>query len=58
MRLGQGSKRLDLAARAIETNFDVVAVEEVMSFAGLEALVRELPGWRAALSDHSVGENG
>jgi endonuclease/exonuclease/phosphatase family metal-dependent hydrolase len=57
-RLGQGSKRLDLVAGVIEANFDVVALQEVMTPAGLAALMANLPGWSSTLSEHAVGENG
>ena len=57
-RLGQSAKRMDLAAQVIDANFDVVALEEVMTPAGLADLMKYLPGWSAALSDHAVGANG
>jgi endonuclease/exonuclease/phosphatase family metal-dependent hydrolase len=57
-RLGQGSKRLDLVAGVIEANFDVVALQEVMTPAGLAALMANLPGWSSTLSERAVGENG
>jgi endonuclease/exonuclease/phosphatase family metal-dependent hydrolase len=54
--LGQDNKRLDLAARVIEANFDVVALVEVMNPLGLQQLLGFLPGWTATLSDRAVGE--
>jgi endonuclease/exonuclease/phosphatase family metal-dependent hydrolase len=57
-RLGHGAKRLDLVANVIEQNFDVVALEEVMTPAGLSALMAYLPGWSATLSERAVGANG
>lgn len=57
-RLGQGDKRLDLVARVIDTQFDVIALEEVMSPAALSPLMALLPGWSAQLSERAVGRNG
>lgn len=57
-RLGQGDKRLDLVARVIEGQFDVIALEEVMSPAALAPLMALLPGWSAQVSERAVGRNG
>jgi endonuclease/exonuclease/phosphatase family metal-dependent hydrolase len=56
-RLGHGEKRLDLAARLIAEQ-DVVALQEVMSPAGVTALLAHLPGWAAAVSPGPVGRSG
>ena len=56
-RLGHGTKRLDLAARLIASH-DVVALQEVMSPAGVRALLEHLPGWDAAISPAPVGRAG
>lgn len=55
-RLGQGTKRLDLVAQVIESQFDVMAVQEVMTPAALQSLLTYLPGWSATLST-AVGRN-
>lgn len=57
-RLGASTKRVDLVASVIDQNFDVVALDEVMTPAGLQQLMTFLPGWSATLSDHAVGANG
>jgi len=56
-RLGNGSKRYDLVARVINSNMDVVSLQEVMNPDGLQLLLRYLPGWEAVLSSR-VGRNG
>jgi endonuclease/exonuclease/phosphatase family metal-dependent hydrolase len=56
-RLGHGEKRLDLAAQVIAAH-DVVALQEVMSPAGVHALLEHLPGWDAAISPAAVGRAG
>lgn len=57
-RLGQGEKRLDLVARVIESQFDVIALQEVMSPAALAPLMALLPGWSAQVSERAVGRSG
>lgn len=57
-RLGASTKRVDLVANVIDQNFDVIALDEVMTPAGLQQLMSYLPGWSATLSDRAVGENG
>ncbi len=56
LHLGQHQKDLALAAQVIE-EFDVVALEEVMSVAGITALLQHLPGWAYVVSDRAVGAN-
>jgi endonuclease/exonuclease/phosphatase family metal-dependent hydrolase len=56
-RLGNGSKRYDLVARVINSNMDVVSLQEVMNPDGLQQLLKYLPGWEAVLSS-KVGRNG
>lgn len=56
-RLGHGKKRLDLVARVIRDQ-DVVALEEVMTPAGVDQLLRLLPGWGAVVSPAAVGRAG
>jgi exonuclease III len=57
-RLGHGTTRFDLVAEVIEEEVDILAVEEVMTRAGVDALMKELPGWTAVVSDPPVGRNG
>lgn len=57
-RLGQGDKRLDLVARVIDTQFDIIAVQEVMTPTALQPLMDLLPGWSAQLSERAVGRSG
>ena len=57
-RLGQGDKRLDLVARVIDSQFDVIALEEVMTPSALQPLMALLPGWSAQLSERAVGRSG
>jgi endonuclease/exonuclease/phosphatase family metal-dependent hydrolase len=56
-RLGHGTKRLDLAARIMRDQ-DVVALEEVMTPAGVNDLLALLPGWAALVSPAPVGRAG
>jgi endonuclease/exonuclease/phosphatase family metal-dependent hydrolase len=56
-RLGHGQKRLDLVARIMRDQ-DVVALEEVMTPAGVDELLRLLPGWGAMVSPAPVGRAG
>ncbi len=56
-RLGHGKKRLDLVASVIRQQ-DVVALEEVMTPAGVDDLLRLLPGWAALVSPAPVGRAG
>ena len=58
LRLGHGSsKRLDVVAQVIEHNFDVAALQEVMTREGVDALLAQLPGWAAVVSDRAVGRS-
>jgi endonuclease/exonuclease/phosphatase family protein len=51
------ANHLELVAQVIEQNFDVVALQEVMTREAVQALVELLPGWTAAVSDHAVGRS-
>lgn len=55
--LGRGKKNYELVAKLIENNFDVVALQEVMTEEGLKELVKRLSGWSYSVSDR-VGNNG
>lgn len=57
-RLGHGKKRLDLVAQLITSEFDAVALQEVMSPDGVNDLLALLPGWKAAISPRAVGTAG
>jgi endonuclease/exonuclease/phosphatase family metal-dependent hydrolase len=54
-RLGHGTKRLDLVAQVMESQFDVVALNEVMTLEGIRALSALLPQWRYEVSSRAVG---
>jgi deoxyribonuclease-1-like protein len=56
LHLGQHQKDYALAAKVIE-EFDVVALEEVMTPDGITKLLQHLPGWAHVMSDHAVGAN-
>lgn len=56
-RLGNGKKNYDLVAKLIETRFDVVAVQEVMTEEGIKEIVRRLPDWSYKVSGQ-VGKKG
>lgn len=49
------TKRIKEIAGLIERELDVVAVQEVMKPEAIQALLQELPGWRATISDKAVG---
>lgn len=53
-RLGHGKKSLERVAEIID-DFDVVALQEVMSPEGVAELLAHLPGWQAELSARPVG---
>lgn len=53
-RLGHGKKKLDQVAAIIE-DFDVVALQEVMTSEGVAELLAYLPGWSAEVSPRPVG---
>lgn len=53
-RLGHGDKRLDRVV-AVIARFDVVALQEVMTREVIDDLLRELPGWRAAMCEKPLG---
>jgi endonuclease/exonuclease/phosphatase family metal-dependent hydrolase len=55
-RLGQENKRIDLVARAIEENLDVVGIVEAMNPLGIQQLLGFLPGWTATISERAIGE--
>ena len=54
-RLGHGEKRLDWVAAVIDRDFDVIALQEVMTEEGVKELVAQLPGWAAEISPTAVG---
>lgn len=54
-RLGHGDKRLDWVAQVIEREFDIVALQEVMTEESVGDLIERLPGWAPAVSPKSVG---
>lgn len=56
-RLGNGKKNYDLVAKLIESKFDVVAVQEVMTEEGLGEVAKRLPGWSYKVSGR-VGKKG
>lgn len=56
-RLGNGKKNYDLVAKLIESKFDVVAVQEVMTEEGLGDVAKRLPGWSYKVSGQ-VGKKG
>lgn len=56
-RLGNGKKNYDLVAKLIESKFDVVAVQEVMTEEGLGEVAKRLPGWSYKASGQ-VGKKG
>lgn len=56
-RLGNGKKNYDLVAKLIESKFDVVAVQEVMTEEGLGEVAKRLPGWSYRVSGQ-VGKKG
>lgn len=56
-RLGNGKKNYDLVAKLIESKFDVVAVQEVMTEEGLKEIANRLPGWSYKVSGQ-VGRKG
>ena len=56
-RLGNGKKNYDLVAKLIESKFDVVAVQEVMTEEGLGEVAERLPGWSYKVSGQ-VGKKG
>jgi endonuclease/exonuclease/phosphatase family metal-dependent hydrolase len=53
-RLGHGKKELDRVAEIIE-DFDVIALQEVMTPEGVAELLAYLPDWDAELSNEPVG---
>jgi endonuclease/exonuclease/phosphatase family metal-dependent hydrolase len=55
-RLGQENKRIDLVARAIEGNLDVVGIVEAMNPLGIQQVLAQLPGWTATISERAIGE--
>lgn len=54
-RLGHGDKRMDWVAQVIDKNFDIVALQEVMTKNAAKELAARLPGWAAVVSSKSVG---
>lgn len=54
-RLGDGTKRYDLAAQVIENNFDMLSIQEVMNSGGVQSLLSYLPGWSYVISANPVG---
>lgn len=56
-RLGNGKKNYDLVAKLIESRFDVVTVQEVMTEEGLGEVAKRLPGWSYKVSGQ-VGKKG
>jgi len=56
-RLGNGKKNYDLVAKLIESKFDVVAVQEVMTEEGMKEVTKRLPGWSYKMSGR-VGRKG
>jgi endonuclease/exonuclease/phosphatase family metal-dependent hydrolase len=58
-RLGHSTTtRYDLVAQIIDAQFDVVALQEVMTTEAIDTLLAHLPGWSAELSEHAVGRKG
>jgi endonuclease/exonuclease/phosphatase family metal-dependent hydrolase len=56
-RLGNGKKNYELVAKLIESKFDVVAVQEVMTEEGVKEIAKRLPGWSYKVSGQ-VGRKG
>lgn len=56
-RLGNGKKNYDLVSKLIESRFDVVAVQEVMTENGMKEIANRLLGWSYAVSGR-VGKKG
>jgi endonuclease/exonuclease/phosphatase family metal-dependent hydrolase len=56
-RLGHGKKRMDLVARVL-AGHDLAVLQEVMTPAGVQRLLRHLPGWSAVISPRPVGRGG
>lgn len=56
-RLGNGKKNYDLVAKLIESKFDVVAIQEVMTEEGVKEIVNRLSGWSYKVSGQ-VGKKG
>jgi len=56
-RLGNGKKNYNIVSRLIESRFDVVAIQEVMSEEGIREIAKRLPGWSYAVSGQ-VGRKG
>lgn len=56
-RLGNGKKNYDLVSKLIESRFDVVAVQEVMTDDGMKEIANRLLGWSYSVSDR-VGKKG
>ena len=54
-RLGEGSKYNQLAAKIIEDNFDIIAIQEVMNINGINQLLGNMPGWNYTISTQAVG---
>ena len=54
-RLGHGDKRLDWVVRVIDRDFDIIALQEVMTEEGVKELVAMLPGWAVEISPRPVG---
>ncbi len=54
-RLGHGTRRFEDVAQVIETSFDAVALQEVMTPQGVSDLLAHRPGWDAEMSPRAVG---